>query len=215
MKKRIYNKVDKNSIQSMPRAVFPGRIVTIISPDDTKKAVDYLLSSDILGFDTETKPVFRRGQHSKVALLQVANRDACILFRLDYTGMTSDIIRLLEDRTVKKIGLSWHDDILSLQRRKPFQVGSFIDLQDIVGDLGIEDRSLQKLYANLFQEKISKNQRLTNWEADVLKDSQKQYAATDAWTCIKLYEEIERLKRTGDYELIKVDKPIVPVIEEQ
>jgi ribonuclease D len=84
-----------------------------------------------------------------------------------------------------------------------FETGYFIDLQNHVREIGVEDLSLQKLYANFFGQKISKRERLTNWEADILNDKQKQYAATDAWACIMLYEELMRLEETGDYELIK------------
>lgn len=207
MKRRtIYNKYDKHAIGNLPAANFAGRIITIISPGETKKAVEYLLSQPILGFDTETRPSFKRGLHYKVSLLQVSTHDICFLFRLQLTGMTPDIIRLLEDTTVTKIGLSWHDDIMSLKRRAEFTPGTFYDIQKHVGELGIEDMSLQKLYANLFSERISKAQRLTNWEASILTDKQKQYAALDAWACIRLYEEMQRLKDTGDYELITVQQ---------
>ena len=100
------------------------------------------------------------------------------------------------------IGLSLHDDILSLRKRTDFKPGLFIDLQDMVGEIGIEDLSLQKLYANLFHQKISKRQRLTNWDSDVLNDKQKAYAALDAWACINLYEEIVILKKNRDYQLV-------------
>jgi len=207
MKKKIYNRFDKHEISDLPRILFPGRVITIITPGETEKAVDYLLGSDILGVDTETRPAFRKGQHFKVSLLQVANRTTCFLFRLNRTGMTPAIIRLLEDTTVPKVGLSWHDDLLGLHKRAEFKPGWFVDLQDLVGEIGIEDLSLQKLYANLFHQKISKAQRLSNWEADILKDNQKLYAATDAWTCINLFEEINRLKETRDYELIIKEEP--------
>lgn len=204
MKKQIYNKFDKKKISELPRAVFPGRIVVILSAGETKKAVDYLLSQPILGVDTETRPSFKKGTNYKVSLLQVSAADICFLFRLNHIGITPDIIRLLEDTTVPKIGLSWHDDLSMLHKIAQFTPGSFIDLQNCVGRIGIEDLSLQKLYANLFGGKISKGQRLTNWEADVLTDGQKLYAATDAWACIKLYEEILRLEQTHDYELITI-----------
>ena len=123
------------------------------------------------------------------------------LFRLHLTGITPAIIRFLEDKTVPKVGLSWHDDLLQLHKRAEFKAGYFIELQDEAKKFGLQDMSLQKLYANLFHQKISKAQRLSNWEASELKDSQQAYAATDAWCCIKLYEELLRLKRDGDYEL--------------
>ena len=120
--------------------------------------------------------------------------------------MTPAIIRLLEDVSVPKIGLSLHDDIMSLHKRADFVPGNFIDLQKRVCELGVEDLSLQKLYANFFHEKISKNVRLSNWETDVLSESQKLYAATDAWACINIYEELLRLEETGDYRLVKTDE---------
>lgn len=207
MKKTLYSRFDKKAITGLPVVTFPGRIITIITAGEAEKAVDYLLSSDIIGVDTETKPAFHRGEQHKVSLLQVSNRDTCFLFRLNLTDITPAIKKLLEDNTVKKIGLSWHDDIRGLESRLPFEPGFFLDLQDMVGAIGIKDLSLQKIYANLFHKKISKRQRLSNWEAPVLTDKQKQYAAIDAWSCIQLYEEIMRLERTKDYELINVPEP--------
>lgn len=207
MKKTIYSHFDKKKITALPVAAFPGRIITIITAGEAEKAVDYLLASDIMGVDTETKPSFHRGRLHKVALLQVCNRDTCFLFRLNLTGITPAIKRLLEDRSVKKVGLSWHDDIRGLEIREKFEPGIFIELQDMVGEIGIKDLSLQKLYANIFQKKISKRERLTNWEASTLTDRQKLYAATDAWACIQLYEEILRLEETNDYELVMVAVP--------
>ena len=120
---------------------------------------------------------------------------------LNHIGLPDSLVRLLSNKLVPMIGLSWHDDLLSLHRRREFEPGWFIDIQDIIGNIGVEDKSLQKLYANLFGEKISKRQRLTNWEADVLNDKQKEYAAIDAWACIRLYNEIMQLMATHDYEL--------------
>lgn len=208
MIKTIYNKFDKKEIGALPVVTFPGRIISIISAGETEKAVDYLLSKDILGVDTETKPAFHHGEHHQVALLQVSTREDCFLFRLNFTGITPAIKRLLEDTTVKKIGLSWHDDIRGLEAREEFCPGLFIDLQDMVKDLGIEDLSLQKLYANIFHKKITKRQRLSNWEAPILDQRQRQYAAIDAWTCIHLYDEIQRLKQTGEYKLVTVPEPL-------
>ena len=202
MEKIIYSKFDKSDIVALPRAIFDGRIFVINTEAEAEKAVAYLLGQDILGVDTETRPSFKKGQRHNVALLQVSTHDTCFLFRLNLIGMPPAIIRLLEDINVPKIGLSLHDDILSLHKRADFTPGNFIDLQQHVGELGVKDLSLQKLYANFFHQKISKTVRLSNWETDVLSDSQKTYAATDAWACIKIYEELMRLERTGDYKLV-------------
>lgn len=202
----LYSKFDKEAIHELPQVLFTGRIIVITSEKKADKAVDFLLKQSILGVDTETRPVFRKGQSYKVSLLQVATHDTCFLFRLNILGITPSIKRLLENTETKMIGLSWHDDLLALHKRSDFKKGNFIDLQDIVGDLGIKDLSLQKLYANLFRQKISKRQRLTNWNNETLSEKQKQYAATDAWACIQLYEEIMRLKVSGDYQLVQVEE---------
>lgn len=205
--KTLYSKYDKTQIGSLPRIVFPGRKIVIISESDARKAVDYLLQQDLLGFDTETRPVFTKGRTNKVALLQVSTHDTCFLFRLNRIGLCAPIIELLESTKVKKIGLSWHDDLLQLHKRGEFSPGGFIDLQDHMNELGIKDMSLAKLYANFFGYRISKREQLSNWEADVLSEKQQNYAATDAWACIMLYEEYLRLKDTKDYQLIVVPEP--------
>ena len=202
MKKVIYRKFDKARIQQLPRALFEGRIVVVLSESEAAKAVDYLLSQPVIGIDTETRPSFRKGVKYYVSLLQVSSRDICFLFRLKHTGMCEPIVRLLEDTTVPKIGLSLHDDIRQLHEVAQFEPGYYIELQQKVKDFGVEDLSLQKLFANFFGERISKGQRLTNWEADVLSESQKRYAATDAWACILLYEEMERLLQTDEFEVV-------------
>ena len=205
MMKTIYNKFDKAKIAALPRVLFKGRIVVVLTERDADKAVRYLLSQPILGVDTETRPSFKKGETHQVALLQVSSYDVCFLFRLNQLGLSPSVKRLLEDKQVPKIGLSLRDDFLSLHKLGDFNAGYFIDLQDHMREIGVEDLSLQKLYANFFAQKISKREQLTNWEADILQDKQKLYAATDAWSCIMLYEELQRLEQTGDYELIKVD----------
>lgn len=208
MKKIIYSKYDKTKIGGLPRVVFEGHIVVVTTEGEAEKAVNYLLSKPILGIDTETRPSFKKGQVNEVALLQVSSHDMCFLFRLNVIGMTPAVIRLLEDTTVPKIGLSLRDDMMMLGRRAAFQQGNFVDLQNHVEEIGVEDMSLQKLYANFFGRRISKRDQLSNWEAEILNEKQKIYAATDAWACIMLYEELMRLKQTGDYELIKVEENV-------
>lgn len=209
--KEIVDRFDKSVLPDLPRAQFTGRIVVVISPDEARRAVDFLLTQPILGFDTETKPTFtaHRGMN-RVALLQVATHEVCFLFRLNQTDLTDDLLRLLEDTRVTKVGLSWHDDILQLRRRRDFRPGTFIELQTYVRQTGIEDMSLQKLYANLFGETISKAQRLSNWEADALTPAQQQYAAMDAYACILIYEEVNRMLREGTYHLNRRPEPPEP-----
>jgi len=201
MKKLIYNKVDKAMISQLKRVEFYGKIIIITSPVEAEHAVDYLLSQPVLGLDTETRPAFEKGRHYQCSLLQVSSRTECFLFRLNKTGMCPAIIRLLGDKEVTKVGLAWNNDILSLQKVGSFVPGHFIDLQNMVRELGIEDQSLVKIYANLFGERISKSERLSNWERHELTEKQKEYAAIDAWACVRIYNEVNRLLTTHDYEL--------------
>ncbi len=204
--KILKNKVDKAEIAEMPVVAFEGRIVVVISEEEAEKAVEYLLTQEILGFDTETRPSFKKGEGmNKVALLQVSTLDTCFLFRLNRIGMPASILKLLSDKKVTKVGLSWQDDLMQLKRRKKFTSGTFVELQKMVKEFDIADMALQKLYANVFGGKISKSQRLTNWEADVLNEKQQVYAATDAWACVRLFVELQRLKQTGDYITYRVE----------
>lgn len=206
--KRLYQRFDKKKIAAMPRVLFEGRIIVVQSEAEASKAVDYLLAQPLLGFDTETRPTFRPGPMNMVALLQVSSADTCFLFRLNHMGLTPSLIRLLSDKQVRKVALSWRDDTQQLHRLGNFEMGEFFDLQTHVGEFGIEDRSLQKLYANVFGQRISKGQQLSNWEAETLTNAQKLYAATDAWACLKIYEELEHLKRNNNWELIKDEEPV-------
>ena len=202
MKKLIYNKFDKLTIPSLKRVEYTGKIIVIYTPSEAEKAVDFLLTQPLLGLDTETRPSFSKGRHFKCALLQVATSSQCFLFRMNQIGMCPAIARLMADTKVTKVGLAWNNDLLSLRELGAFETGSFVDLQQLVREIGIEDQSLVKIYANLFGQRISKAERLSNWERDILKDSQKIYAAIDAWACIRIYEEVMRLKEEGDYELV-------------
>ncbi len=183
---------------------FSGKIVTIQTEADAQKAVDFLLSKSLVGVDTETRPSFVSGRNYKVALLQVSTEDTCFLFRLNYIGLPDAVRRLLEDNSVLKIGLSLKDDFGALRKRADFQPGAFVELQSYVREFGITDMSLQKIYAILFGRRISKSQRLTNWEAEVLNDKQKLYAATDAWACLMMYRYMEELRQIGDYQLEEI-----------
>lgn len=203
---RIKNTVNKTEIAELPKELFDGRVYVIYTEADADKAVDYLSQYKIVGVDTETRPSFKKGEVHKVALLQISTEDTCFLFRLNKIGMPLSLQEFLTN-DVLKIGLSLKDDFMKLQKRKNVHAeeGNWIELQDYVRRFGIEDRSLQKIYANLFGKKISKNQRLTNWEAETLTEAQIQYAATDAWACVKIYNRLAEMDETGNYELVISD----------
>ncbi len=204
--RQIRNTITKAEIASMPKVKFEGRIFLIYTEEGADMAVDYLKTQQIVGVDTETRPSFKRGMTHKVALLQIATSDVCFLFRLNRIGIPKSLQDFLMSDTLK-VGLSLKDDFMMLHRRKDVHAeeGNWIDLQDYVGRFGMDDRSLQKIYANLFGKKISKSQRLSNWEAESLTESQMNYAATDAWACVEIYNCLSELERTNDYEIVKVE----------
>ena len=204
--RQIKNKITKAEIAQMPKVQFSGRIFVIYTEDDAEKAIEYLKTQHIVGVDTETRPSFRKGVSHKVALLQIATSDTCFLFRLNRIGMPVSLQDFLIS-DVLKIGLSLKDDFMVLRRRRDVHAeeGNWIELQDYVKRFGIEDRSLQKIFANLFEQKISKAQRLSNWEAETLTESQINYAATDAWACVEIYNCLSEMEQTGNYEVIKVE----------
>ena len=203
---QIKNTIDKAEIAGMTKVEFPGRIFVIYTEAEADKAIAFLKNQPIVGVDTETRPSFKRGMSHKVALMQISTEDTCFLFRLNRIGMPASLQEFLQS-DIMKVGLSLKDDFQVIRRRKNVHAeeGNWIELQDYVARFGIEDRSLQKIYANLFGQKISKSQRLSNWEAETLSESQQQYAAIDAWACVKIYNCLSEMERTGNYELIRVN----------
>ena len=181
----------------MPTLLYPGRIITIDTATDVDKAVKALSKETIIGIDTETRPAFRKGVHHSVSLLQLSTADTCFLIRLCRTGMPDSLVALLENKDITKVGVSLHDDFQDLSRRRKFKAGGFFDLQKYVNKFGIEEMSLQKIYAIIFGMRISKSQQLTNWEQDVLTDRQKQYAATDAWACLNIYNKLKQAENSN------------------
>jgi len=200
--KRLFIKTDKAFIADLPRFTFQGKIVVVQSAGEAARAVRMLRRERETGIDTETRPVFRKGEVHKVALLQVSTESVCFLFRLCQTGLTPEMLAFLSDPDVLKVGLSLSDDLHMLRQRADLEPANWLDLQDYVAEMGIEDRGLQRLYANVFRMRLAKRAQRSNWEADVLTDAQKVYAATDAYTCLQLYHELKRLRETGQYTLV-------------
>ena len=182
--------ISREEIAAFDVEEFNGRIFVIDSPDKADQAINYLSGFNNLGFDTETRPSFTKGNLNNMALIQLATNDRCYLFRINRIGFLPSLIRLLSNANIRKIGLSLKDDFLGMSRRMQFTPQGFIDLQKIVLEHNIADTGLQKVYAILFQKKISKNQQLSNWEAEKLSEAQKKYAALDAWACLKIYEKL-------------------------
>ncbi|MDR1382067.1 MAG: 3'-5' exonuclease domain-containing protein 2 [Tannerella sp.] len=184
--------ITKEAISQMPREVFTGRIILVDNQAALEKALEYLSSLEVIGFDTETRPNFSRQSHNKMSLMQLSADEACFLVRLNrFRKIPPQLKSFLENANVRKIGLSLRDDFHNLRALTDVSSDSFIDLQTYVTQFGIREMSLRKIYAILFGKKISKRERLTNWEADVLSGAQQRYAALDAWACLRIYQFLE------------------------
>ena len=174
----------------LPSAHFDGNIIVVEREEQIASVCRDLASEKIIGFDTETRPSFKAGVTNKVALLQLSTSKRCYLIRLCRMRLHKDILRILSNPNILKIGADVAGDIRALHVLRHFTERGFIDLQHIAPEWGIEDKSLRKISAIVLQERVSKAQRLSNWEAATLTPQQQMYAATDAWVCIKIYEKL-------------------------
>jgi ribonuclease D len=180
--------ITKEELHELPLKQFDGEIVVITKKRDAKKAVAYLAKFPFLGFDTETKPAFKKGQVNEVALLQLSTDDKAFLFRLNQFEMPDSLLRLLSDHGIIKAGAAIRDDIKALQDKRPFNDGGFFELQDEAQRIGMKNFSLKKMAGIVLGFRISKAQQLSNWESPGLTEAQLRYAATDAWVSYKIYE---------------------------
>jgi len=185
--------ITKEEISELPVEMFSGQIIVIDKIEAIKDALSDLSTFQYVGFDTETRPNFSKKQHHKVSLIQLSTNDVCYLFRLNKLGgIPTPLIDFFKDKNITKIGLSLLDDFHAIRKLTDFEPANFVDLQKFVPVFGIEDASLQKIYAILFGKKISKKSRLTNWETDELTEAQQRYAALDAWACLRIYQHLNQ-----------------------
>ena len=183
--------ISKEELSELPFTQFDGEIHLVENEADLEFAVNYLQQQKVIGFDTETRPSFKKGQINKVALLQLSGDNKAFIFRLNKIGLPERVAGLLADASKKKVGVAIRDDIKGLKKLKPFEPAGFLELQEYVKEFGIENFSLKKLAGIVLGVRISKSQRLTNWEADVLTPAQLSYAATDAWVSAEIYRVLK------------------------
>lgn len=181
--------ITPKEMENLEFASFPGKIYVIDSVGaEFNRAIAYLRSQKIIGFDTETRPTFSQDQpRYGVALLQLSGPDKAFLFRINKMGMHRRLCNLMASEKIVKVGAAIHDDIKGLQKKHNFVPASFVDLQKIVCEWGIRDKSVKKMAAIILGFRVSKTQQLSNWEAERLSESQAKYAATDAWVCREMY----------------------------
>ncbi len=182
--------ITKEEINALPLASFSGDIQVITDVKNIPRTFDLLSEHEVVGFDTETRPSFHKGQHYHVSLLQLATPKQVFLIRLNQTGLTKEIISFLENDEILKAGIGLRDDIKALQKLKRFHPDGFVELSSIAKSKGLQVESVKKLAGLILGFRISKSAQTSNWEAENYTDKQITYAATDAWVCLKLYHSL-------------------------
>lgn len=197
--------IDNDSVAALEAARFGGRIVIVDKMEDVEAAYNDLKSHTMIGFDTETRPSFRAGVSYKVGLLQLSTPDTCYLIRLSHIRLDNRILKILGSRQILKVGADVSGDIRALHALRNFNADGFVDLQVEASRWGIEEKSLRKLSAIVLNKRVSKAQRLSNWEAESLTPQQQEYAATDAWICPEILKELQRVEPKAEpYNIISV-----------
>lgn len=189
---RFIDKISNEQTALLPAIEFRGEIRIVEDERDIAAACKYLAEQPVIGFDTETRPSFRPGVTFRVSLLQLSSPEVCYLFRLNRIPLDKAILQLFENKRLLKVGADVAGDLRSLRQIRHFRDAGFIDLQAIAPEWGIAEKSLRKLSAIVLGQRVSKAQRLSNWEAATLTDKQQLYAATDAWVCTRIYDRLLR-----------------------
>ena len=185
--------ISKDDINLLPLDKYEGPIVLVDRPDQLKGAFERINKEKFVGFDTETKPVFVKGETNEVSLLQIALPDAVYLIRIHQTGLGDEIIGFFENDHIQKLGVGLRDDLIFLRRIKEFTPAGFVELNVLVNKINIEANGLRKLTAIILGFRISKNAQVSNWEAPILNEKQIIYAATDAWVCLEMFKKLRDL----------------------
>lgn len=186
--------ISKEEINTLPLISFSGSIKLITSLEDHDCAIKTLQKEKTLGFDTETRPAYKKGERHDISLLQLSTSEQAFLFRLNHIPLTEKLQSLLSNQSIVKAGVAIRDDIKGLRRLNDFQPDGFVELADLAKELKLKNFGLRSLTALLLDKRVSKQNKLTNWEKTVLTPEQQRYAATDAWLSLKLYQRMTELK---------------------
>ena len=184
-------KITKQEINELPLFKYEGKTIIAATEAQIDKAIFEIEAHEIVGFDTESKPTFKKGQFNHVALVQISVPEKVYLLRINQVGITTTLARFLSDEKILKIGIALDDDIIALKKRRRFVARGYIDLNKIAPTLGIENIGARTLTALLLNSRISKNQQISNWENQFLTEPQIKYAATDAWICLEMYNKLK------------------------
>jgi len=189
--------ISKEELNELPVEAFNGEIIVVEYERDVKKILPFLKKQKKLGFDTETRPTFKKGAKNEVALLQLATEQSAFIFKLNKMGLPQGLVNILADPQIIKVGVAINDDIKDLNRLKKFTPSGFVEIQEKVKEFEIENFGLKKLSGLLLGFRISKAQQTSNWEAENLTEAQIKYAATDAWVSLQIYNRLLELEKAS------------------
>ena len=182
--------VTPEEVNALPLTAYQGKIVLVTDPQKIPAAVEEISAHAVVGFDTETRPTFKKGQFYHVSLMQIGIPEKVFLFRVNQTGLTTELAGLLSDENILKLGVGLHDDVIALQRLQHFKSAGFVELYSYVAAMGVRNTGLRKLAAIILSIRISKSQQTSNWDNNRLSTNQLRYAATDAWVCLEMYNKL-------------------------
>ncbi|MEQ9301067.1 MAG: 3'-5' exonuclease [Cyclobacteriaceae bacterium] len=185
-------KITKDEVNELPLIKYEGPIALIDKEEDYKKALSELRKATVIGFDTETRPAFKKGQSFDVALIQLAIPDIVFLIRLNLIGLRDGLVGIFENPDIRKVGISIRDDVIDLQKMNGFDPQNVFEINDATANIGIINQGVRNLSGIILESRISKSQQTSNWENPVLHPKQQVYAATDAWVCLEIYQKLLR-----------------------
>ncbi len=177
-------------VNQLPRRVYDGRIELIRDEAGLKKALKVLRRESVLGFDTETRPAFKKGEAYLPSLLQLAGQDGVYVFQLSQFDDLGPLFSILEKKQILKVGVAMGYDVRKLQELCPFEAAGFLDLEKLTDSVGIQNNGLRKLSAIVLGFRISKGEQRSNWARVDLTERQLIYAATDAWVSREIYRAL-------------------------
>ncbi|MFK7951802.1 MAG: 3'-5' exonuclease [Ekhidna sp.] len=181
----------KEELREFPLLAFEGEIHVIETEEECDDAISELRKYSVVGFDTEKKPTFKKGEYNPTAMVQLSTENDAYLFRMNKMGYPESLFDFMSDDSFLKLGISIDDDLKDLQKVREYDPAGFTDMNDIAKELGSKHIGVKKLAAIFLEHRISKNQQTSNWENDKLTEPQMKYAATDAWICLEIYNELK------------------------
>lgn len=191
MHSMFQKEMTKEAVNELPIQRYEGKIVVVANEEQLRSALGAIAQYSVLGFDTETKPAFRKGEYNAVSLLQIATEQAVYLFRLNLIGFPAELAALFENPSILKTGISIRDDIKEMAKFRSFEPKNIVELNSVAQELGVRHAGVRRLAAIFLGTRISKTQQTTNWERETLTPQQLVYAATDAWVCLEIYNKLE------------------------